>query len=275
MAQTNVFDLTDRVVVVTGGAGLLGRRHAEAIAGAGGTPVLIDIDAAGVDAVAAETAKCFAVPAFGLGCDITDLAAVETARDAIIDRLGRIDGLLNNAANNPKVENSVTLEFSRLESFSLDAWNADLAVGLTGAFLCARVFGGEMARRGGGAIVNIASDLSVIAPDQRLYRDPDRSANHQPVKPVTYSVVKAGVLGLTRYLATYWTDEGVRCNALSPGGIYDGQPDEFVKRLANLIPMGRMANPDEYNGAIVFLLSNASRYMTGQNLVIDGGRTVW
>ena len=155
------------------------------------------------------------------------------------------------------------------------AWNGDIAVGLTGAYLCARVFGGEMARAGRGAILNIASDMAVIAPDQRLYREPGRADDQQPVKPVTYSVVKAGLLGLTRYLSTYWADQGVRCNALSPGGIYDGQPDDFVQRLANLIPMGRMADADEYNGAVVFLLSDASRYMTGQNLVIDGGRTAW
>lgn len=275
MPQSDLFDLTDRVVVVTGGAGLLGRRHAEAIAGAGGTPILLDIDVAGANTIAAETSKRFNVPALGVGCDITDLAAVEVACDNVINQYGRLDGLLNNAANNPKVEDNAEQEFSRLENFSIAAWNSDVAVGLTGAFLAARVFGSEMARRGGGAIVNIASDLAVIAPDQRLYRNPDRPANRQPVKPVTYSVVKAGLLGLTRYLATYWADEGVRCNALSPGGIYDGQPDDFVERLANLIPMGRMANPDEYNGAVVFLLSDASRYMTGQNLVIDGGRTVW
>jgi NAD(P)-dependent dehydrogenase (short-subunit alcohol dehydrogenase family) len=131
-----------------------------------------------------------------------------------------------------------------------------------------------MAKSGSGVILNIASDLSVISPDQRLYRKPGVAEDQQPVKPVTYSVVKHGLIGLTRYLATYWADKGVRVNAISPGGVYAGQPEEFVARLADLIPMGRMATLDEYKAAIVFLCSQASSYMTGQNIVIDGGRTV-
>jgi NAD(P)-dependent dehydrogenase (short-subunit alcohol dehydrogenase family) len=132
-----------------------------------------------------------------------------------------------------------------------------------------------MASRGRGVILNVASDLAVIAPDQRLYRDPSKAPAEQPVKPVTYSVVKTGLIGLTRYLATYWCDRGVRANAISPGGVYNGQPEDFVTRLSGLIPLGRMADADEYKGAIVFLCSDASSYMTGQNLVIDGGRSAW
>jgi NAD(P)-dependent dehydrogenase (short-subunit alcohol dehydrogenase family) len=132
-----------------------------------------------------------------------------------------------------------------------------------------------MARRGRGVIVNVASDLALIGPDQRIYRQPGLPDHLQPVKPVTYSVVKAALVGLTRYLATYWADRGVRVNAISPGGVYNGQPDEFVAKLAQLIPLGRMANLDEYRGAILFLCSDASSYMTGNNLVVDGGRTCW
>ena len=132
-----------------------------------------------------------------------------------------------------------------------------------------------MARRKQGAIVNVASDLAVIAPDQRLYRQPGLSDDKQPVKPVTYSVVKTGLIGLTRYLATYWADCGVRVNAISPGGVYNDQPEEFVQRLSNLIPMGRMANADEYQAAIIYLCSDASSYMTGTNLIVDGGRSSW
>ena len=132
-----------------------------------------------------------------------------------------------------------------------------------------------MAERGSGVIVNIASDLGVIAPDQRLYRREGIAPDLQPVKPVTYSVVKTGLIGLTRYLATYWGDRGVRCNALSPGGVENGQPEDFVARLSSLIPMGRMARADEYQGALLFLCSDASSYMNGQNLVIDGGRSCW
>jgi NAD(P)-dependent dehydrogenase (short-subunit alcohol dehydrogenase family) len=186
-----------------------------------------------------------------------------------------VDILINNAANNPRVEQDAGVNFSRLENFPIEQWSADLAVGLTGAFLCSQVFGSEMARRGHGVIVNVASDLALIGPDQRLYRKAGLPEHLQPVKPVTYSVVKSGLLGLTRYLATYWADKGIRVNAISPGGVYNGQPDEFVAKLSSLIPMGRMASVGEYGGAILFLCSDASSYMTGANLVIDGGRTCW
>ncbi len=173
------------------------------------------------------------------------------------------------------MESSSKVEFSRLENFSMEQWNADIAVGLTGAFICSRIFGGEMARRGRGVVLNIASDLAIIAPDQRLYRRETLAAGLQPVKPVTYSVVKTALIGLTRYLATYWADAGVRVNALSPGGIFNGQPDEFVAKLTNLIPLGRMANANEYQSAVLFLCSDASSYMTGSNLIVDGGRSCW
>jgi NAD(P)-dependent dehydrogenase (short-subunit alcohol dehydrogenase family) len=127
----------------------------------------------------------------------------------------------------------------------------------------------------GGLIVNVASDLSLISPDQRLYRQNGLPEDRQPVKPITYSVVKSGLIGLTRYLATYWAASGVRVNAISPGGVHADQPDEFVQRLSNLVPLGRMARADEYEGAILFLCSDASSYMTGANLIVDGGRTCW
>ena len=133
-----------------------------------------------------------------------------------------------------------------------------------------------MAERGHGVVIlNIDSDLSVFAPDQRLYRKDGLLNGEQPVKPVTYSVIKTGLIGLTRYLATYWAEYGVRANALSPGGVYCNQNDEFVKRLSSLIPLGRMAHPDEYRSAIQFLCSDASAYLNGQNIVMDGGRSVW
>jgi NAD(P)-dependent dehydrogenase (short-subunit alcohol dehydrogenase family) len=268
----DLLSLDGRVVVITGGGGLLGREHALAVAELGARVVLLDLDASR----AAERAEEIDGDVLALGCDITDQASIADALAATLDRFGRIDGLVNNAANNPKVEgDGGGAAATRLESLSLDAWQGDLAVGLTGALLCAQAFGGEMARRGGGAIVNVASDLALIGPDQRIYREPGRGEDEQFVKPVSYSVVKSGLLGLTRWLATYWAEAGVRCNAISPGGVANDQPADFVARLAERIPLGRMAAPGEYRGAIVFLLSDASSYMTGANLVVDGGRTAW
>ena len=265
------FDLTSRVAVITGGAGLLGQQHAESIFAAGGIPVLVDIR----QLPDAELRSRFGAESSSISSDITDPSGVRSVLDQVLARYGRVDILINNAANNPKVENPSDLKKTRFESFSLEQWQADLSVGLTGAFLCSQIIGTEMARRKSGVIVNIASDLAIIAPDQRLYRQEGLPEAQQPVKPVTYSVVKTGLLGLTRYLATYWAADGVRVNAISPGGVYTSQPDEFVQRLSNLIPMGRMARVDEYQGALLFLCSDASSYMTGSNLVIDGGRTCW
>lgn len=270
-----IFDLTGRVAVITGGAGLLGRRHARVIAAAGGIPVIADLPAVDPAAAASELSAAYGVPALGWPTDITDPDQVGGLLAAILDRFGSVDILINNAANNPKVESGSGPAWSRLENFPLGTWEDDLAVGLTGAFLCSQAIGTEMARRGKGVILNVASDLAVIAPDQRLYRQEGVADGLQQVKPVTYSVVKTALLGLTRYLATYWADRGVRVNAISPGGVYDAQPAEFLARIGQLIPLARMARPDEYEGAILFLCSDASSYMTGTNLIIDGGRSCW
>jgi NAD(P)-dependent dehydrogenase (short-subunit alcohol dehydrogenase family) len=270
-----LFDLSGRVAIVTGGAGLLGYHHGAILAAAGAHVVLLDLPIADPEIKAANLTETYGVDCLGLGADITDEPALRRILADILERFGRVDILINNAANNPKVENSSGAAWSRLENFPLETWDADIRVGLTGAFLCSRVFGAEMAQRRSGVIVNVASDLAVVAPDQRLYRVDGMEEDQQPVKPVTYSVVKTGLLGLTRYLATYWSSANVRVNAISPGGVSNGQPDVFLSRLKPLIPMGRMAERDEYQGAILFLCSDASSYMTGSNLVIDGGRTCW
>jgi NAD(P)-dependent dehydrogenase (short-subunit alcohol dehydrogenase family) len=269
-----LFDLTGRVAIVTGGAGLLGYYHGAILAGAGAHVVLLDLAAANPQDRAMQMTAESGTKAIGIVCDITSEASIEDARKAIVERYGRIDILVNNAANNPKVEDGDT-EWSRVENFSLAVWDADIRVGLTGAFLCSRIFGAEMVRGKSGVIVNVASDLAVIAPDQRLYRVDGLPEHEQPVKPVTYSVVKAALLGLTRYLATYWNAGNIRVNAISPGGVFNDQPEVFLSRLKELIPLGRMAERDEYQGAILFLCSDASSYMTGANLVVDGGRTCW
>ena len=271
----NPFDLTGRVAVITGGAGLLGVQHARALARAGASPVLVDLFGERASEQAEGLAREFGVPAMGLECDITDAAALRAAHAEILARLGRVDILINNAANNPKMENSAEVNFSRFDNFPLRQWQEDIDVGLTGAFLCAQVFGTYMAAHGGGVILNVASDLALIGPDQRLYRQKDTPEHLQPVKPVTYSIVKSALIGLTRYLATYWAGSNVRVNSICPGGVENNQPGEFLEKLHALIPMGRMARVDEYQGAVLFLCSDASSYMTGANLVVDGGRTCW
>jgi NAD(P)-dependent dehydrogenase (short-subunit alcohol dehydrogenase family) len=271
----DVFDLTGRVAVITGGGGLLGIQHAIVLMRAGAQVVLADIDSDRTQTQIRTQLASFQGLVSVHQADITQSVQVEGLRDAVLNRHGRVDILINNAANNPQVENPQGQAWSRLEHFPLAQWQADLSVGLTGAFLCSQVLGSEMARRGAGVILNVASDLAIIAPDQRIYRRDGLPEHLQPVKPVSYSVVKTGLLGLTRYLATYWADRGVRVNAISPGGVSNQQPDTFVQRLTNLIPLGRMANLSEYQGAILFLCSDASSYMTGSNLVIDGGRSCW
>jgi len=271
----NTFDLKGRVAVITGGAGLLGVKHGEAIAEMGGIPVLLDLDGADADRCAVKLSETYGGPALGLGVDITSPEQLTASRNRIVEEFGGIHILINNAANNPKMENRNDKNFSRLEHFPLEIWNQDIAVGLSGAFLCAQVFGAHMADAGQGVILNVASDLGLIAPDQRLYRKDGISEDKQPVKPVTYSVVKSGLIGLTRYLATYWADRGVRANAIAPGGVYTDQDEAFVQRLSNLIPMGRMADQDEYKAAVAFMVSDASSYMTGSVLTMDGGRTCW
>lgn len=273
----DLFSLKDKVAVITGGGGLLGYQHAAAIASMGGKLALLDINPAGLDKNAALLRKEFnSVDVLPLVVDITDLESVEASQRAVLEHFCAAHILVNNAARNPKVEDSSEKNFSRLENFPTNQWKLDLDVGLGGAFNCAKVYGSQMASAGiRGVIVNIASDLGVIAPDQRLYKVEGKPAHLQPVKPVTYSVVKHGLIGLTKYLATYWCDQGIRCNALSPGGVFAEQSDVFVSKLTQLIPMGRMANADEYRGAVVFLCSDASSYLNGANLVMDGGRSVW
>lgn len=274
-ATSNLFDLNGRVAVITGGGGMLGYQHAVTVADLGGIPVLLDINAQALASNRTRLQDELGVDPLCLTVDITDVDAVSAACSTVLEQHGGIDILINNAARNPKVEGNDGKEFSRLENFPWEQWRLDLDVGLGGAFNCAKVFGPHMAAQGRGVIVNIASDLGVIAPDQRLYRVEGKAADEQPVKPVTYSVVKHGLIGLTKYLATYWCEQGVRCNALSPGGVYAGQNDVFLGKLTQLIPLGRMAKVDEYRGALAFLCSDASCYMNGANLIVDGGRSTW
>ena len=272
------FDLTGKTALITGAAGFLGIEHSAALLESGAKVVLTDICLESLDATLNKLAQDYdAGKIFTHRMDVSQIGEIQAVADAIRSAGLSIDILVNNAAIDPKVNGEQgIIQTSRLENFPLDQWNLQIAVGLTGAFLCSQVFGAAMAKgASGGVILNIASDLSVFSPDQRLYRIDGLSDDLQPVKPVTYSVIKSGLIGLTRYLATYWADKGVRCNALSPGGVFNSQDEAFVKRLSSLIPLGRMAHNDEYRAAIQFLCSDASGYMNGQNIVIDGGRSVW
>ena len=271
------FRLTNKWALITGAGGLLGIEHARALLSSGANVVIQDIDGSKISEAEKILKSEFSNSKIQVSVsDITSEKSMVDAREELRASGINISILINNAAVNPKYKSLDSIgSQSRLENFTLDDWNYQLSVGLTGAFICSKVFGLKMAEEKSGVILNIASDLSIIAPDQRLYEQPELNKNRQPVKPVTYSVIKTGLIGLTRYLATYWSADGVRVNALSPGGVYVGQDKEFVQRLTNLIPLGRMASASEYHSAVQFLWSDASAYMTGQNLVIDGGRSVW
>lgn len=279
MSKTlNKFNLDGKTVLITGAAGLLGREHAAALLGIGATVLLTDISNAALAATrSALMGEADASRILTYVMDVSRPVSIQRVAQQLSRDEIRVDVLVNNAAIDPKVVGDQGVaETSRLENFPLEQWDLQIAVGLTGAFLCSQVFGSAMAADGkGGVILNIASDLSVFSPDQRLYKKHGVADDMQPVKPVTYSVIKAGLVGLTKYLSTYWADRGVRANALSPGGVFNGQGEEFVQRLSALIPMGRMAQRDEYHSAVQFLCSDASSYLNGQNIVMDGGRSTW
>jgi NAD(P)-dependent dehydrogenase (short-subunit alcohol dehydrogenase family) len=273
--KNNPFDLTGRNIVITGAGGLMGRRFAYSLSEFGANLILLDINERSIKELADRLNQNFATKVSCFVTDITDEDQVRNSVQLSLNSHGSVDGLINNAARNPAVGVNGLSSLGRLENLDLGDWNADLAIGLTGAFLCSKHFGQAMSRnQTGGIIVNISSDLGLISPDQRIYSTTKTPVDERPVKPVSYSVVKSGLLGLTRYLATYWPGV-IRCNAICPGGIETDQNQEFIDELAHRIPMGRMAKLDEYGATIVYLLSNASSYLNGAIIPIDGGRTAW
>ena len=269
---TDLFRLDDRVVVITGGAGFLGQKHAEAVLDLGGVPVLTDLPSEKLDEAAHRLTVAYGRDVMGVGADLTREQDVTTAVASVADRFGRIDGLINNAAFTGKGRNIPGL-FDAFEDYSKELWQAALDVNLTGTLLITQAVGRVMRTARCGAVLNIASDIALISPDHRIYRDlPDGKSFNTPI---AYPTTKGALLSFTRYLATYWAPFGIRVNALCPAGVYDNQDAEFVKRLTNLIPMGRMATPDDYKGSVVYMLSDASAFMTGAVVVVDGGRTAW
>jgi NAD(P)-dependent dehydrogenase (short-subunit alcohol dehydrogenase family) len=270
------FNLNNKIIVVTGGCGLLGRQHVEAISDAGGIPIILDIDYIKVKEFVEYINLKYKINCSGFVVDITNEDSVRQNCEEIFQKFGKIDGLVNNAANNPKVENNIEKNFSRLENFKIDDWHTDLNVGLLGSFLCVKYYGFYISKNlNGGNIVNISSDLGLIAPDQRLYKINGIEESKQPVKPITYSIVKTGLIGLTRYVATYWAEKNVRCNAICPGGVENNQNIDFINEVVKRIPLNRLARKDEYQGILIFLLSDASSYITGAVIAADGGRTTW
>ncbi|MEP6495367.1 MAG: SDR family oxidoreductase, partial [bacterium] len=268
------FSLANAVVVVTGAGGLLGNEHAVAAAEAGGSVVLMDLDDAPLEALADRCRIAGASGVLRVTADVTNAEDLHRALRTILQRFGRVDVLVNNAALNDKVESpTLGANEARIENYPLDAWRRMLDVNVTGVFLPCQIFGEEMVRNGSGSIINIASTYALVGPDPALYAQPDGTPGHS--KAPSYSASKGAVLALTRQLAAQWGRHNVRVNALVPGGVRNGQPAHFIEAYARRTPLGRMAAPDDYRGALVFLASNASSYMTGATLVVDGGFTAW
>ena len=272
-----LFSLKDKVIIVTGAAGLLGYEYCKAIIQAKGIPVLIDIDEISIKNKINELNKVFPnSECKGFVVDITNEELIEKNCSDILNIYGKIDGLINNAANNPKIEDNDLINFSRLENFNVDIWKNDLNIGLLGSFLCVKYYGFAISKNPqGGSIINVSSDLGIIAPNQNLYKKEGVSEDLQSVKPVTYSVIKHGINGLTKYVSTYWADKNVRCNSICSGGVFNNQPEGFLKKVSELIPMGRLAKKEELHGIIIYLLSDSSSYTNGSIISIDGGRTSW
>lgn len=269
------FQMRGQVAIVTGGAGLLGKQFASTLAQAGAAVVVADLNRMTAHTIAENLVKD-GYPALGVGVDVTDPASVAEMVETAVNVYGRLDVLVNSAALDPKFDLDAMergIPAGSFEDYPLDQWRQALDVNLTGMFLCCQAAVKPMLLLDKkGSIINICSTYGLVAPDQRLYQ---RDGVQTAYKPVYYSVTKAGVMGMTRYLAAYYAGTDIRCNALTPGGVYNQHDEEFVRSYSARAIMGRMAQIDEMNGALLFLASDASSYMTGANLVVDGGWTAW
>ena len=264
--MSEMFSLQDRVCVITGGAGILGTAMSSALLAHGARIAIIDRDAASTARFTASVTD--AQRARGYVADIRSRDQMEEVAKKVAAELGPVDVLVNNAA--AKSPNF----FTRFEEFPLEDWDFVMGVNLTAAMVCCQVFGSAMAQRGRGSVINTLSIYGIVAPDQRIYEGSEYEG-HPINTPAVYSASKAALWGLTKYLASYWGGRGVRVNAITPGGVFSGQNDTFVERYSARVPLGRMAKRDELSGALVYLASDASSYVTGQNLIVDGGLTAW
>lgn len=270
MNSLELFSLKNRVAIVTGALGLIGKNHCQALAEAGANIIVCDLD----ENRCIEFAATLPIKSIGVGVDITKKSSVENLRDKVVKEFGKIDILVNNAAINDMFENpQAAAELSMFENYPLDMWQKSIDVNVTGTFLCSQVLGTEMVKAGKGSIINVASTYGIVGPDQSIYKKPDGSQTFY--KSAAYPATKGAIINFTRFLAAYWGNKGVRVNTLSPGGVENNQDEYFVKNYSSKTPLNRMAYPTDYKGAIVFLSSDASAYMTGANLVVDGGWTAW
>jgi NAD(P)-dependent dehydrogenase (short-subunit alcohol dehydrogenase family) len=264
----NMFSLVNRVAIVTGSAGLLGKAHCRALAAAGANVVVADL----IEKDCIEIANELGEKHLGIVLNVTEADSIKNAKEIILQKYGRIDILVNNAAINDMFENPLLgAKQSMFEHYPLDMFNKCLEVNVMGMFLCSQILGSVMAEQKSGSIINIASTYGIVAPDQSLYQN--KNGEQVFYKSPAYPVTKSAVIGFTKYLAAYWGNKNVRVNSLSPGGVENNQDDFFQQKYAAKTLLGRMADADDYQGAIVFLASDASAYMTGANLVVDGGFT--
>lgn len=268
----DLFDLTGKIAIVTGGLGILGRGFCRGLAEYGANVAVVDLDEAACVGFAEELAGDTGLEAIGVGCDVADPQSVESMVAQVVDRLGGVHILHNNAASK-----SADLDafFAPFEEYSLHAWRRVMSVNIDGMFLVAQAVGHEMIRQGtGGSIVQTASIYGIRGSDKRIYEG-SFYMGKRISNPAVYSASKAAVVGLTKYLAAYWADQGIRVNTLVPAGVESGQNEGFMERYSARVPMGRMARADEMVGALIFLASDASSYVTGQELVVDGGLSAW
>lgn len=263
-----IFSLKNKTALVTGALGLIGQKHCEALAMAGANVVVADINKEASKTLAQDLGKKH----LGLSLDVTDTKSLSKAKDRVLKKYRSIDILVNNAAINDMFENpAMAAHLSAFESYPIEAFRQSLEVNVLGVFLCSQVFGTVMAQQGKGSIINIASTYGIVGPDQSIYRNTEGVQSFY--KSAAYPTTKGAVVNFTRYLAAYWGHKGVRVNTLSPGGVENGQDSFFYKNYSAKTLLGRMAHPDDYQGALIFLASDASAYMTGANLVVDGGWT--
>jgi len=262
----NLFSLNDRVAVVTGAGGLLGREHVKALSEAGAKVAACDINKELADKAIVE---CL-TPSLSFQMDVTSKESIKRALEEIINVFGKVDILVNNAAIDDKFESSaMAISQSAFENYPIELWQKSIDVNLTGTFLCSQIVGSEMLKKGYGSIINVSSTYGIVAPDQSIYKNPDGEQIFY--KTPSYPTTKGGIISFTRYLASYWGNKGIRVNCLSPGGVENGQDPFFIQTYSSRTLLKRMAKPTDYKGALIFLASDASSYMTGANLIVDGG----